>query len=38
MVDREGGFEAAAIDTLVMTEDGLDVLSELPRGLLEVEL
>lgn len=38
MVDREGGFEAAAIDTIVMTEDGLEVLSKLPRGLLEVEL
>ncbi|MFT3864397.1 MAG: Xaa-Pro peptidase family protein [Solirubrobacterales bacterium] len=38
MVDREGGFEAAAIDTIVMTEDGLEMLSKLPRGLLEVEL
>ena len=38
MVDREGGFEAAAIDTIVMTEDGLEVLSDLPRGLFEVEL
>ncbi len=38
MVDKDGGFEAAAIDTLVMTEDGLEMLSELPRGLLEVEL
>jgi Xaa-Pro aminopeptidase len=38
MVDREGGFEAAAIDTIVMTEDGLEVLSDLPRGLLEVPL
>jgi Xaa-Pro aminopeptidase len=38
MVDREGQFEAAAIDTIVMTEDGLEMLSELPRGLLEVEL
>lgn len=37
LVDKEGGFEAAAIDTIVMTEDGLEVLSELPRGLLEVE-
>jgi Xaa-Pro aminopeptidase len=38
MVDREGGFEAATIDTLLMTADGLDVLSEHPRGLLEVAL
>jgi hypothetical protein len=38
MVDREGGFEAATIDTIMMTEDGLEVLSDLPRGLLEVEL
>jgi Xaa-Pro aminopeptidase len=38
LVDKEGGFEACAIDTIVMTEDGLEVLSELPRGLLEVEM
>lgn len=38
LVDEENGFEAAAIDTVVMTEDGLEVLSDLPRGLLEVEL
>jgi hypothetical protein len=38
LVDKEGGFEACAIDTIVMTEDGLEVLSELPRGLLEVEV
>ena len=33
MVDEKGGFEAAAIDTIVMTEDGLEMLSELPRGI-----
>ena len=38
MVDREGGFEAASIDTLLMTEDGLEVLSEHPRTLVEVAL
>ena len=35
MVDPEGGFEAGTIDTVVMTEDGLEVLSRHPRGLLE---
>ena len=38
LVDKGGGFEACAIDTIVMTEDGLEVLSEVPRGLLEVQL
>jgi len=38
MVDQDGGFEAASIDTIVMTEDGLEMLSELPRGLIEVAL
>jgi hypothetical protein len=38
MVDMEGGFEAAAIDTIVMTSEGLEMLSDLPRGILEVEL
>ena len=33
-VDREAGFDAACIDTVVMTEKGLEVLSSLPRGLL----
>jgi Xaa-Pro aminopeptidase len=32
--DRADGFEAAAIDTVLMTEDGLTVLSTIPRGLL----
>lgn len=36
LVDREGGFEAGAIDTLLMTDDGLEVLSKIPRGLIEV--
>jgi Xaa-Pro aminopeptidase len=38
MVDKDGGFEAASIDTIVMTEDGLEMLSELPRGIIEVAL
>jgi Xaa-Pro aminopeptidase len=33
-LDEAQGFEAAYIDTVVMTEQGLDVLSSLPRGLL----
>ena len=36
IVDREGGFEACTIDTVLMTEDGLEALSEHPRALLEV--
>jgi Xaa-Pro aminopeptidase len=36
IVDEPGGFEACCIDTLVMTKDGLEVLSELPRRLLPV--
>jgi Xaa-Pro aminopeptidase len=35
LLDREDGFEAATIDTLLMTEHGLEVLSALPRELLE---
>ena len=35
-IDREAGFEAACIDTLIMTDAGLEVLSSVPRGLLEV--
>jgi Xaa-Pro aminopeptidase len=34
LLDREDGFEAATIDTLLMTGDGLEVLSEIPRDLL----
>jgi Xaa-Pro aminopeptidase len=33
-LDRKDGFEAAYIDTIVMTEQGLQILSSLPRGLL----
>jgi len=33
-VDKEQGFEAACIDTILMTDDGLEILSSLPRGLL----
>ena len=32
--DRHEGFEAAYIDTVLMTEQRLEVLSSLPRGLL----
>jgi Xaa-Pro aminopeptidase len=32
--DQQQGFEAAYIDTIVMTAQGLEVLSGLPRGLL----
>jgi Xaa-Pro aminopeptidase len=34
LLDRQDGFEAATIDTLLMTEQGLEVLSDLPRELL----
>jgi Xaa-Pro aminopeptidase len=34
LLDREDGFEAATIDTLLMTAGGLEVLSKLPRELL----
>ena len=34
LLDRDDGFEAATIDTLLMTEHGLEVLSVLPRELL----
>jgi Xaa-Pro aminopeptidase len=32
--DAQDGFEAGCIDTLIMTEKGLEVLSAIPRGLL----
>jgi Xaa-Pro aminopeptidase len=35
LFDRDEGFAADAIDTVLMTEDGLEALSELPRGLLD---
>ena len=35
-VDRDSGFSAASIDTIVMTEDGLEVLSKLPRTMLDI--
>jgi Xaa-Pro aminopeptidase len=34
LFDRADGFEAAYIDTLVATEQGLEVLTRMPRGLL----
>jgi Xaa-Pro aminopeptidase len=33
-IDREAGFEAAYIDTILMTDAGLEVLSSMPRTLL----
>jgi Xaa-Pro aminopeptidase len=36
LLDREDGFEAATIDTLLMTAQGLEVLSALPRELMTV--
>jgi hypothetical protein len=36
--DREEGFEGGCIDTLVMTAQGLELLSALPRKLLDVPL
>jgi Xaa-Pro aminopeptidase len=37
LFDRDAGFEAAAIDTVLMTATGLEVLSALPRGVTEVD-
>jgi hypothetical protein len=34
-IDKVAGFEASFIDTIVMTDSGLDVLSCIPRELLE---
>jgi Xaa-Pro aminopeptidase len=36
LFDAEEGFAATFIETVVMTEDGLEVLSRLPRTLLDV--
>lgn len=36
--DEAEGFEAGYIDTVVMTRDGLEALSKIPRALLEVPL
>jgi Xaa-Pro aminopeptidase len=33
-MDREDGFEAAYIDTILMTDSGLEILSQIPRVLL----
>jgi Xaa-Pro aminopeptidase len=33
-IDEHDGFEAGSIDTVLMTEQGLEVLSNMPRGLL----
>jgi len=33
--DRDLGFAAESIDTIVMTDQGLEILSGLPRGLLQ---
>lgn len=37
-VDETEGFEAGCIDTLIMTPNGIEVLSKLPRQLLDVEI
>jgi Xaa-Pro aminopeptidase len=34
-IDRQDGFEASCIDTIVMTETGVELLSSLPRELLQ---
>jgi Xaa-Pro aminopeptidase len=36
-VDRDEGFSAQSIDTVLMTDDGLEVLSSLPRTLLDAD-
>jgi Xaa-Pro aminopeptidase len=33
-LDEEQGFEAACIDSILMTDKGLEILSSVPRGLL----
>lgn len=35
-VDEQEGFEAGCIDTVVMTPDGLELLSAIPRELLDI--
>jgi Xaa-Pro aminopeptidase len=37
LFDRDEGFAADAIDTVLMTESGLEALSQLPRGLLDAQ-
>jgi Xaa-Pro aminopeptidase len=37
LFDRDEGFAADAIDTVLMTEDGLAALSQLPRELLDAQ-
>jgi hypothetical protein len=34
LIDETEGFEAAYIDTVLMSEAGLEVLSEIPREIL----
>jgi hypothetical protein len=38
LVDRDEGFAAVTIDTLVVTETGIEALSTIPRELLDVPL
>jgi Xaa-Pro aminopeptidase len=38
LFDRDAGFAAVTIDTLVVTETGIEALSTLPRELLDVRL
>jgi hypothetical protein len=33
LFDRDGGFTASYMETLLMTETGIEPLSRLPRGL-----
>ena len=33
-IDKNQGYEAACIDTILMTDKGLEILSSVPRGLL----
>jgi hypothetical protein len=36
--DREAGFTASYMETLLMTEEGIEILSSVPRELTVIEL